>query len=271
MKTYRSTILAVLCINGFGPVSAQEIDPMTAAGLINTFNETGQWARLTVGTHEFLFDNKFINVDVIYQQDELHLLELSNGQDWCGFAYTWLHTEGGLPQLSEEFGTCLEAEHIASDAGTVSISMWSGEFPTHLVDFVYDGTALEMIRSVNDRSFWVGRHPSDAFLDVHLRQTLDGLLGNDLDYVWGVFDGSSTVQFFDPREEQTAGTEWLVATAIESADVQLEGKARALLALHRIDGRIVAAWQRSRGEAIEVRGDPDAWLMDIIQSDARIP
>lgn len=231
---------------------------MTDSGSLAFVDDAdGQARHLKVGQITFSFDNQFNNVDVIYQRDALYLLELTNGEIWCGFAYAWLHTESGTPRLSDEFGSCNEVERVWSDDETISVSIWAGEWPKRLVDIVYDGTSLRWGTSSYDRGAWRDRHPSDAFLDAQLREPLQKLLGDDRDAVWEIFDNSTMVSFFDPEED------WLVATAIE-------GQARALLAPHQIDGRVVVSWRRNGSEP-ELRGEPDDLLQGILLSELHIP
>lgn len=252
------------CVVAF-PAAAQTIaphvDPMTASGEFAIVDSPNGWARrLHVGDTIFLDHDAYRFVEILDQRGALYLLGLSDGGNACGVVYAWLHTEGGVPRMTEEFGTCAPYVDVWSDSETVSVSMWSDVNHADLVGYVYDG---KLIREVtldppagpvgpnDDLAALVGAHPISLFRAAQWRPILRGLLGRDFSEVADRFDLSSGF----------AGQGmWLVARAHM---VPRRGGDKAVLALHRLDGRVVVAWSVDGAEFV-LRGTPDQLLDEII-------
>ncbi len=262
----RSTLCALLlgCAVATS-VSAQNIAPdvdvATAAGQIAIVDSADGWARhLHVGDTVFFGNDAYRFVNVIDQRGALYLLEVSEGGNGCGALYTWLHTEDGAPRVTQEFGTCASYFDIGSDSETVSASMWSTTKPADLVGFVYDGSVMRevtldppagRVAPDDDLEVLLGTHPIAIFRAAEWRPVLRALLGQDFAEAAEIFDLSHGF------EHKGA---WIAAQADMSPR---RGQGRALLAVHRTDGRVVVAWRAA--EAIPViRGTPDAPLNDLI-------
>ena len=227
---------------------SDSLDRVSSSGEISVVDDSGGWARhLHVGEMVFFAENLYQYVNVTHQFGALYLIEVSDGGNGCGAVYMWLHTEAGTPRLTEESGSCAPAEQVWSDPETVSVSMWAGRVPDQLIAYVYDGAQIEEVSlGLPRRGAGPESDPAEVFRDADW--VLMQLLGEDHDDVAPIFELSSGFQ-----QEQ----DWIMAEA-RNLD------AKAALALHRFDGRIVVAWQ-AEGSQMALRGLADDLLLETIQ------